>query len=553
MKQYLIHFRFTIAYSLVLVYLVLTFKASANTINATTANYTTFLSALAPGDTLLLASGDYSNQLNLNNLNGTAVAPIVIMGSGNSTVFLGNACCNTVSITKCSYLVIKNLTIDGQHIDYIDGVKADGAEGNWAHHITLENLYIINHGGSIIGDNQTCGISTKCSTWNWTIRGCKIVAAGTGLYLGNSNGTAPFVSGIIENNLVINTKGYNMQIKMQLDTVRDDFPETSTDYQKTIIRHNVFSKDSGSTDIGVGDGARPCLLLDNFPTTGYGAHDIYEVYGNFFYNNPTEALMQVTGNTAAYNNIFVNHVAPSGYSTVVINDHNGFPPRDMKFFHNTVLSNATSGGISLTNPNSSYQQFCNANAIFCTGTPISGFLSANSVDNITDNYTNASSYVNAPSTTLTSLDLYPLSGQLQGSLSNSSIFTGCTDYNIDFNGSTYDWTYRGAYSGTGTNPGWHLQLDTMPYFENGSTGLDENYQANDFQILIYPNPVDNYLNILVAKKGLIEILNTQGQLVKSIHANDTKIHMDVSELPHGVYFLKATSDANFKNLRFLKK
>src|SRR5439155_19269616 len=135
---------------------------------------------------------------------------------------------------------IRNFKIDGQNINYVDGVKAGGGGNNFAHHITLENLLIIHNGGNILGDNQTVGISTKCAAWNWTIRGCIIIAAGTGLYLGNSDGTCPFVSGLIENNLVINCKGYDMQIKAQLDTVRDNFPGTSSDYQKTIIRYNVW-------------------------------------------------------------------------------------------------------------------------------------------------------------------------------------------------------------------------------------------------------------------------------------------------------------------------
>lgn len=73
-------------------------EASANLITATPANYTSFVGGLVPGDTLSLVPGSYLNPLNLSNLNGTPAASIVIVGVGNSTVFLGNACCNTVEI-----------------------------------------------------------------------------------------------------------------------------------------------------------------------------------------------------------------------------------------------------------------------------------------------------------------------------------------------------------------------------------------------------------------------------------------------------------------------
>ena len=107
--------------------LLLTFliaKASeAKWINADATNYKGFLSTLTAGDTLLLAAGNYTNNLSLNTINGAAAKPIVIMGSGNNTVFQGQSCCNTVSLTKCSYLVIKNLKLDGLN-QVIDAVKA---------------------------------------------------------------------------------------------------------------------------------------------------------------------------------------------------------------------------------------------------------------------------------------------------------------------------------------------------------------------------------------------------------------------------------------------
>lgn len=56
-----------------------------------------------------------------------------------------------------------------------------------------------------------------------------------------------------------------------------------------------------------GGNARPNLLVGGFPLIGWGAKDYYEIYGNLFYDDPTEALFQGTGNIMIYNNIFVNH------------------------------------------------------------------------------------------------------------------------------------------------------------------------------------------------------------------------------------------------------
>ena len=517
-------------------------------IQANPSNYTSFISGLKPDDTLFLSPGNYMNRLNINGLSGSANQPIVIMGSGNATVFLANACCNTVDMTNVAYLVLRDFKIDGQNINYVDGVKAGGGGNTFAHHITLENLTIVNNGGNIAGDNQTVGISTKCAAWNWTIRGCTIIAAGTGIYLGNSDGTSPFVSGLIENNLVINTRGYNMQIKGQNDNVRQLFPGTSTDSQTTIIRYNVWSKETGSTAIGEGDGARPCVLMDNFPSTGFGAHDHYEVYGNFFYENPTEALLQVTGNSSIYSNVFVNHIAPAGYEPVVITNHNGFQPREMNVFHNTILTNSSEGGVGLYGANTNYQQYCYANAIFSNGTPIIGFKPANTVDNITDTYGNADLYINSPSTTLAQLDLYPLTGQLQGNVTSDALFTRYTDYDLDFNADLYDGTFRGAYSGEGVNPGWKLQLDIRPTpIPDTTTGIADQHGRPDFAGIIYPNPATSFFQIGLfsdTKSNVnIDLLNLEGEHIRTlfkgeIHDGNNLISADPGGLQGGFYLVR---------------
>src|SRR4051812_4262552 len=120
---------------LVLAVFLIAKNGRANFITATPGNYTSFLSSLVAGDTLLLTAGNYSNNLTLNNINGSGSQPIVIMGVGNATVVQGQSCCNTVSITKCSYLIIRNFKLDGVN-QFVDALKAEGTAGNWAHHIT---------------------------------------------------------------------------------------------------------------------------------------------------------------------------------------------------------------------------------------------------------------------------------------------------------------------------------------------------------------------------------------------------------------------------------
>ncbi|MDD5570205.1 MAG: T9SS type A sorting domain-containing protein [Bacteroidales bacterium] len=544
-------------FMLLSVILILSETIKANFITANPGNYQTYADGLQAGDTLFLTAGTYPDGLNLYDHTGTPSAPIVITGveGAYTTIFLGDATqsWNTIQIGNSSYVVIKNLKIDGQNIDYVDAVNA---KGSWADHITIENVYIINNGGSIDCDNQTVGISTKCTAWNWIIRGNIIIGAGTGMYFGNSDGTMPFVGGLIENNVVINTRGYNLQIKHQKDGERAKIAGTSTDYQKTIIRYNVWSKDSGSTPIDCGDGSRPCVLLGAFPSTSFGANDTYEVYGNFFYNNPTEALIQITGNTALYSNVFVNNANPLGFITICITNQNGFKPRNINVFHNTVLSNTTSGGLWLYSPNSSYQQHCYANAVF-SASAIGGF--ANELDDVSDTYANAATYINSPSTTLASLDMYPKAGKLQGTLTSNTLFKSFTDFDKDFNGNTYDWTYRGAYSGAGANPGWHLQLDIMPV-KGIPTETKENKNANGFLGMVYPNPTNSSLNLDInlqeSEDVIVTISDLESRTLKTIysgemHSGVNKITNNVSDLPDGFYLISVKLKDRIINRKIL--
>ncbi|MFZ5511228.1 MAG: hypothetical protein ACOZCP_14360, partial [Pseudomonadota bacterium] len=255
----------------------------AATIVATPSDYRAAVSRLQPGDELRLQPGRYLHGLSIHGLNGLPGQPIVIGGprAGEPAVFTGVVGRNTVSIKNSSHVVIRDLVLDGGGLP-VDGVKAEGTS-RYAHHITLERLTIVNHHHN----QQIVGISSKCPAWNWVIRGNTIVGAGTGMYLGNSDGSAPFVAGLIEDNLVRDTIGYNLQIKHQKQRV--GLPGLPVEAAVTIIRRNVFSKERGGS---AGAMARPNVLLGHFPPGGPGRDDRYLVYGNLFYQNPDEALLQ---------------------------------------------------------------------------------------------------------------------------------------------------------------------------------------------------------------------------------------------------------------------
>jgi hypothetical protein len=422
--------------------------APLRTIQATPSTYKSLIAGLLPGDRLQLAAGTYTQGLNLWNKNGQPGKCIVIEGpaSGSPALFTGSDSWNLVSLKDSSYITLRNLSLDGLG-KAGDGIKAEAGAVS-VHHILIEGLSLQNFNQNL----QVVGINTKCPAWNWVVRRTTITSTGTGMYFGGSSGEFEFANSLIEHNLVYGTLGYNAEFKHQLSrNTSIGVPSTAT----TIIRHNTFSKETGSLS---GSNARPNLLVGHWPLSGSGSSDIYQIYGNLFYQNPYESLFQGEGNIALHDNLFVNRTSDA----VRIQPHNDVPRR-IEAFNNTVVAGYT--GILITGADPAYPQRVIGNAVFA-GTPLTGGQQSN---NVTGTYAAASTYLNNPMAALGSgLDLYPKTGQLQGTAIDYSVFSGLLDWDRDFNKQSRIATYRGAYSGDGVNPGWTPALAIKPEPSTGN-------------------------------------------------------------------------------------
>ena len=423
---------------------------AAADIDADPSNCQALLRTLTPGDTLHLAPGNYS-RLTVTNLNGTRTDYITITGpaKGLPAIILGARGHNTIEIANSSHVTISNLTIDSRGIPGVFGVSARGGEDNVTHDIRIENNVFIGQNGN----QQTDGISTKTPTWGWVIRKNRILGAGTGLYLGDSDGTQPFVHGLIENNLIKDTIGYDMEIKDQISIPPvSGMPAEPT---STIIRNNVFIKNDQPSP----DGDRPNVLVGAFPPDGLGSLNMYEVYGNLFFHNHREALFQASGRVTVHDNIFVD--GPYLYPAVVLRKHN-FSLKLAYFYNNTVY---TSGRGIYFGTGVVIADAVIGNLIFAL-TPISGVITRQA-NNIVDTVENAKRYLKSPSFDIGSFDFFPLPMKCRGGVIDLSAFHSDTDYALDFNGTPKaeakrGVVFRGAYAGDSANPGWQLQADIKP-------------------------------------------------------------------------------------------
>jgi hypothetical protein len=405
--------------------LLLASAARAETVEAGPADYRAKMKGLRPGETLRLAPGDYRDRLNISGLHGTPDAWIVIRGPAR---FLGDPRGenNTIEIRSGSYVALEDLVIDGQGVEGIFGISAAGTD---THHIRIEGCTIVGHGAN----QQTVAISTKTETWGWILRRNRIVGAGTGCYLGNSDGSDPFIGGLIEYNLFEDSRGYNVQIKHQTSR---DAPGAPATPQRTILRHNVFLK---TNTLGADSGARPNLLLGAFPREGRGSEDSYEVYGNLFLGNREESLLQAEGRVSIHDNIFVD----CAEDAVRLADHND-RLRRAYVCHNTFYSVRR----AIHFADAPREDHLVAGNLMFSDSGISGACTR-AEGNLHVPVAKAGEYVRNPG----EMDFYPLPGRCRG----EPVPPVAGDDEGDFNGNPKgDRSFRGAYSGEGENPGWRL-------------------------------------------------------------------------------------------------
>ncbi|MCK5846076.1 MAG: T9SS type A sorting domain-containing protein [Bacteroidales bacterium] len=83
---------------------------------------------------------------------------------------------------------------------------------------------------------------------------------------------------------------------------------------------------------------------------------------------------------------------------------------------------------------------------------------------------------------------------------------------------------------------------TYPY----ATSI-ENYTSSNLNVKIYPNPANDFINIeleqVLQKNTKLTIINNIGSIIRdNISLNNSKTSINTSNLPHGIYFFRITSD-----------
>jgi len=82
---------------------------------------------------------------------------------------------------------------------------------------------------------------------------------------------------------------------------------------------------------------------------------------------------------------------------------------------------------------------------------------------------------------------------------------------------------------------------------------DVNENVVNENIKIYPNPIKNFLEIESPQNSLIEICNSQGQIIKKISTTNLKTSVDLSAFTNGLYILTARTDKGIVIKKIIKE
>ena len=109
-------------------------------------------------------------------------------------------------------------------------------------------------------------------------------------------------------------------------------------------------------------------------------------------------------------------------------------------------------------------------------------------------------------------------------------------------------------NGQGASYGLPNFIDSYDYsntIPECSVGVEET--NNDQQFFICPNPAIDNLTIETTEKATIEILNIEGQIIKTVKSDGKEAIIDLRNLSSGVYIIKAKTERGVAVKKFIKE
>ena len=95
--------------------------------------------------------------------------------------------------------------------------------------------------------------------------------------------------------------------------------------------------------------------------------------------------------------------------------------------------------------------------------------------------------------------------------------------------------------------------NTEAELEAACAALETYSRTIDDKFSISPNPSSDIINIKTSITGHLSILNTSGQEFITRQLTEPKTQLDISTLPSGIYFVRATGERTVQVGKFVKQ
>lgn len=76
------------------------------------------------------------------------------------------------------------------------------------------------------------------------------------------------------------------------------------------------------------------------------------------------------------------------------------------------------------------------------------------------------------------------------------------------------------------------------------------YESN---VIMFPNPADDKITIVISKKATLEISNINGQIIKTINNDSGETSIDIRDFSSGIYIVRVMTDKEIVTKKFIKE
>ena len=448
-------------------------------------------SSLSSGDTAVILDGVYSDGAQFLTLNGTLLAPVVIMADNlHQAIFRGGT--EAIHLTNCSFIELHGLVIEqqtGNGINIDDGGNYDTP----THHITIQNCIFRDMVAG--GNNDLLKLSGLDS---FIVKGNQFLNGGAG---GSGVDMVGCHWGTIEDNVFDDSGVTGIQAKGGTQFIR--------------IQRNVF-RDMSQRAINLGGSTGLQFFRPPLPdpiVEAFEAADL-EVFSNIFIRSWAPIAYVGCVRVKVYNNTFLR---PENWVIRILQETT--EPGFLTCANNEFKNNIVYQSSDLTEVN------------IGPNTDASSFLFSNNL------------WYNESSNSWTPLLPVPDFNQIIADPLFESVAQ--EDVKLTSNSPAIENGASLMFPETDFNQNFFFDPRSIGAYEGHSTTTSVPYQVLEDCIIMGPNPSASKVTIDGDfSNANIFVLNASGEVVEDLSNAMAPVVIELDQWPNGIYFIRIVDQTN---------